>query len=186
MIENLEGEVWKPVKGYEDRYMVSNLGRLKSLFWKVSDKHKYAGQEHLLSPGISEGKKYSKGHLKTVLSKNGKTKCVYIHRIVYETFIGDFKEGYCIDHKDGNPLNNNVENLHLVTPRENVMNPNTFKNFISKHAKKVIIQETGQIFDSIEDTRKYFGVSRKLIKKLLETHRTNDKVKFNLRYYEPE
>ncbi|MBQ3989817.1 MAG: hypothetical protein II630_03150, partial [Bacteroidales bacterium] len=30
-IQDLEGEVWKPIKGYEELYEVSNKGRIKSL-----------------------------------------------------------------------------------------------------------------------------------------------------------
>lgn len=47
-----------------------------------------------------------------------------IHSMVAETFIGERPDGYDIDHKDGNKLNNSVENLHYVSRKENQTNPN--------------------------------------------------------------
>lgn len=43
-----------------------------------------------------------------------------IHRLVYEYFIGDIPDGYVIDHKDNDILNNSYENLQLITQNENV------------------------------------------------------------------
>lgn len=48
-----------------------------------------------------------------------------LHRLVWETFCGEIPEGMQIDHIDGNPANNKLDNLRLVTPKENSNNPNT-------------------------------------------------------------
>lgn len=65
-------------------------------------------------------------------SKNNKTYCyidinfgdgqkhIYIHRIVYETWIGPVSEGERINHKDNNTLNNHYSNLYIGTQRENI------------------------------------------------------------------
>lgn len=45
-----------------------------------------------------------------------------VHRIVYEMAVGPIKDGYSIDHIDGNPLNNRVENLRQVLHSENHRN----------------------------------------------------------------
>lgn len=42
-----------------------------------------------------------------------------VHRAVYETFVGEIPKGLCINHKDGNKLNNNLNNLECVTYSEN-------------------------------------------------------------------
>ena len=53
-----------------------------------------------------------------------KTK-IYVHRLVYETFVGEIPEGYQIDHINTNKLDYRIENLRCVTPKENMANPIT-------------------------------------------------------------
>lgn len=48
-----------------------------------------------------------------------------LHRLVWETFNGEIPENMQIDHKDGNPTNNALDNLKCVTAKENSNNPNT-------------------------------------------------------------
>ena len=57
----------------------------------------------------------------TMLRLGGKNKRVYVHRLVAEHFIKnpDPKNKTFVNHKDGNKLNNNMENLEWVSPREN-------------------------------------------------------------------
>lgn len=52
-----------------------------------------------------------------LLNDKGK-KTVKIHRIVYETFIGEIKDGYEVHHIDGNRQNNCIENLRMVSTSE--------------------------------------------------------------------
>lgn len=44
----------------------------------------------------------------------------YQHRLLYEAFIGDIPENHDINHKDGNGLNNNLNNLEALTRQENL------------------------------------------------------------------
>lgn len=43
-----------------------------------------------------------------------------VHRAVWETYNGKIPTGYDIDHLDGNPKNNNLDNLELITHKENL------------------------------------------------------------------
>lgn len=43
----------------------------------------------------------------------------YVHRLMYETFVGEIPNGYEINHIDGNKSNNKISNLELVTPSQN-------------------------------------------------------------------
>ena len=43
----------------------------------------------------------------------------YVHRLMYETFVGEIPSGYEINHIDGNKSNNQITNLELVTPSQN-------------------------------------------------------------------
>ena len=44
----------------------------------------------------------------------------YVHRIMAKTFLSDTNEGLQVNHKDGNKLNNHIENLEWVTRSENI------------------------------------------------------------------
>lgn len=93
-------EIWKDIKGYENLYQVSNLGRVKS-------------KRKILKAINGE-------YLKVGLSKNGKQNTLYIHRLVAKTFISNFENKPQVNHKDENKHNNCVENLEWVTFKENM------------------------------------------------------------------
>ena len=99
---------WKPVKDYERLYEVSNFGEIKSL------NYNHTGKEKLL-----KSKKDKYGYLTVNLYKNGVRKSFTIHRLVYETFVGEIPEDLQVNHIDEDKENNRVDNLNLMTPREN-------------------------------------------------------------------
>lgn len=103
-------EEWKDIKGFEGLYQISNLGNVKSLNYHMTGKEQILKQEH----------SDARGYKRITLSKDGKTIRVLVHRLVWESFNGDIPEGYQINHLDENPCNNNLENLNLVTPQENL------------------------------------------------------------------
>lgn len=108
-------EEWRPIKGLEDAYEVSNLGRVRSL------------DRFVRNPGNRSGGCRQKGKtLKACAAKNGycvvnvgRSRTQYVHRLVTEAFIGKIPHGMTVNHKDGNKNNNNVENLEIVTYSEN-------------------------------------------------------------------
>ena len=101
-------EIWKDVKGYEDIYKVSNLGRVKRLIGYQAKKERILTQ-------INNGSDY----MGVSLCKNGKAKKLYTHRIVAESFINNPKSKDEVNHIDGNRQNNKLENLEWVTRSEN-------------------------------------------------------------------
>lgn len=60
------------------------------------------------------------GYLRVYLSKNGKVSKKYVHRLVAETYIPNPENLPQINHKDGNKLNNNANNLEWCTAKENI------------------------------------------------------------------
>ena len=108
-------EIWKKIDGY-DNYEVSNLGRVKSLDRTIvySDGRSYNYKSQVLKPI-----KNKDGYLLVNLYKNGKMKTHYIHRLVYETFKGPIPEGMQCNHISENKTENNLENLNLMSPKEN-------------------------------------------------------------------
>ena len=102
-------EIWKDIKDYEGCYQISNLGNIKSLIRKNNKKEK------LLKVQIS-----TCGYYKILLYKNNKSKHFKVHRLIAIHFIPNIYNKEQINHIDGNKLNNNINNLEWVTPKENM------------------------------------------------------------------
>ena len=158
-------EIWKPVEGLEDKYLVSNLGRFFSktrnaIMKQQTDKDGYC-----------------------VIGLGGKI--CRAHRIVAQAFIPNPDNLPHINHKDGNKENNNIENLEWCTPEYN----NKYKYLLGyrnksfkmsekakKHlseirkgkgllgennnAKKVRCIETGKEYSCAREAEKEIGVSK--------------------------
>ena len=99
----LEKEIWKNIPNYEG-YQVSNLGRVKSF---------YGLKEKILKPKITRG--YYQVHL----HKNSIGKWYSIHRLVFEAFNGTIPEGLQVNHINEVKTDNKLENLNLMTAKEN-------------------------------------------------------------------
>lgn len=111
-------EVWMDVPGYEEYYEVSNQGRIRSLDRTVLTKN---GQERFYKGQIFEGSDV-KGYKIVCISRDGKQERFYIHQLVAMTFLNHTPNGntLVIDHVDGDKLNNRVDNLQIVTHRQNL------------------------------------------------------------------
>jgi len=115
----MQEEVWLPVKGYESRYKVSNLGRVKSFkrVVRISPTRTCTYGGRLMVPCLD-----STGRYATCLRKNNTSKSYTIHRIVAITFLNyndNNKYDFVVDHIDENPHNNHLSNLQVITQREN-------------------------------------------------------------------
>ena len=97
-------EVWKDTKGVFG-YQVSNLGRVRSIFSRWG-KRAY--------PRIMKGSIDSHGYVQVTISINGERKLMFVHRLVAKAFIPNPLNLEMVNHKDENPLNNNVDKLGMV------------------------------------------------------------------------
>lgn len=98
-------EIWKDIKNYEGLYQVSNLGRVKSLYYR----------EKILIPQKSKN-----GYLRVNLSKNGVVKKENIHKLVAQAFISNIDNLSQINHKNENKEDNNVNNLEWCDSKYNM------------------------------------------------------------------
>lgn len=97
-------EIWKPVRGLEFYYSVSNLGRVSSRF-------------KILKPRVT------RGYLYVVLeASDGEFRFrrnIPVHRLVAQEFVPNRLERKEVNHKDGNKINNRSDNLEWVSRQEN-------------------------------------------------------------------
>ena len=128
-MENFNGEIWKPVVGYEDYYECSNLGRVRSVDRYVKGK---THQDKQLKVGkIKDPIKDSKGYLRVYLWKENKRKLYRIHHLVAYAFpeiCGEWFEGAEIDHINTVITDNRAINIKWVTHTQNMNNPLTIEN----------------------------------------------------------
>jgi hypothetical protein len=96
-------EIWRQVVGYEGRYEVSNLGRVRNM-----------------SGLILRDRIQWTGYNRAALCKNGARKDHPVHRLVAAAFIGPRPEGLEVNHINGVRADNRAENLEYVTRRENM------------------------------------------------------------------
>ena len=120
-----DGEIWKPVVGWEEFYEVSNKGRVRSLTRTITADiprkdgtimhQKYIKEGTILKP-MDNGHSY----LNVGLHAQGrKDKHSYIHIMVAQAFIPNPQNLPQVNHKDFNKGNNTVENLEWVSDLEN-------------------------------------------------------------------
>ncbi|MES2829648.1 MAG: HNH endonuclease [Bacteroidota bacterium] len=64
--------------------------------------------------------KNQKGYCQVQLSFNGQAITKTLHKLVYMNYIGEVPSGYELNHIDGNKNNNHLENLEIVTKKENM------------------------------------------------------------------
>ena len=110
-------EIWKDIKGYEDLYQISNLGRIRS-----KDRATRNGRcNHCIKKGkILKPTLNQYGYLKVLLWKDKKSKLFTIHRLVAMAFLNKEEDKNEINHIDGNKKNNCVDNLEWVDRRGNM------------------------------------------------------------------
>ena len=124
-------EIWKDVKDYEGIYQVSNKGSIKRLAGVFSGANQF-GQwetykdEYVFSPSLD-----SKGYPQVALCIGKQKRTARVHRLVAEAFLKEPSSSLVeecnkagvkyvlVNHKDGNPLNNCIDNLEWCSPKYN-------------------------------------------------------------------
>ena len=150
-------EIWKDVPGWEDRYQISNLGRV---FSKYKNKIK-----------ALDINSYCYARLQCYDGKR-KTK-LFIHKLVGQLFVSGYKEGYVIDHIDGDKSNNIWTNLQWVSRSENCKR--AYKLGLKKAEKKdkpcyLLIDGKKVYFNRIVDAARSIGIHEKRLHHLLKTN----------------
>lgn len=151
----MENEIWKDIIGYEGIYQVSSLGRIKSLARRRFNHNSYYNSKEMILSHC----KGSTGYYQVGLCKNGKAKSLKVHKLVAMAFLGHIPCGYklVIDHINDNPLDNRLENLQIITQRENVSK--TQGKYSSKYKGVSFCNKSGKWVAMIffNKNKKYLG-----------------------------
>lgn len=99
-------EIWKDIEDFNGKYQISNTNKVKS---------NHFGRSIILKPSLNTG-----GYNSVCLRLNNKIKTRSLHRLTMEAFVPNPDNKPCINHIDGNKLNNSLENLEWCTYSENL------------------------------------------------------------------
>ena len=110
-------EIWRDVKGFEGRYKVSNLGRIKSVERTVE---RIDGNYNIVPEKIMKLSVDKEGYEQLCLTMDSKKYTLKVHKCVAEAFIENPNEYECVNHIDENKRNNRVENLEWCEQHYNV------------------------------------------------------------------
>jgi hypothetical protein len=123
-LEDMPGEIWVPVNGFESHYLISSEGRLKALARTIPH-NRYKGVmvnrvEHIMKPKVMNVTGYANYQLrKTDANGTPIQKVSTVHRFVAEHFIPNPFGKPQVNHKNGDKLDNRQVNLEWVTRNEN-------------------------------------------------------------------
>lgn len=156
--ENVNCEEWRTIKGYEGRYEVSSLGRVRSLTHLS-----WNGYAHWQKEGcLLKQRIQNAGYYVVDLKLNGKCKTKLVHRLVVETFISTIGSNV-VNHIDENRLNNHVENLEIVSQNTNLNKSSKFNQYMDRLRQTITVYDKYNgdttTFSSKAEASEYYKLS---------------------------
>jgi hypothetical protein len=153
-------EIFKDIPNYEGIYQVSNFGNVKSLERKLEFKGYLRTQKEKILKKISGDDYY-----RVNLSKCGKIKTIRVHQLVAITFLNHkpCRHKIVIDHIDSNKFNNRLDNLRLISHRENCSKEKTIKSGLPVGVSFCKINKKYKSEITINNKSKYLGLFNNII-----------------------
>lgn len=136
-------ETWKDIPQYEGLYQASTFGRIRTVEGRATYSRR-SGERHWKSR-IMKGRGDNCHTGKRVsLWKDGKPKDFLVARLVAMTFLGEPPEKFTVNHKDGNRMNNHIENLEWLSLADNIRHG--FENCLYSTQKQVSVTRNGKTY----------------------------------------
>lgn len=158
--------MWKDIKNYEGIYQVDENGDVKSCERDVPGKH--------IKEKIIQGGHYSNTYRFVCLRKDGKSRNLLVHRLVAQAFLPNPNNYPYINHKDGNKLNNNVNNLEWCTAQQNLHHAveNGLAPDWCRIKRKVTVKQGEYIslFETMKDCAAFFGFKKGWLHNQIRKH----------------
>lgn len=150
--------MWKPIKGYEGLYEISDSGQVVSCERITSDGKR-------LKRKLINGGHFSNTYRFVCLRKGGVNRNCSIHRLVAEAFIPNPLNLPEVNHKDGNKLNNCVENLEWCNRSDNLKHAveiGLVKSQCKITRSVIVIDSDGSEveFPTMQDCCSFFGFTK--------------------------
>ena len=138
---DIDNEIWLPVVGAEKYYLVSNYGKVKSIFYK--------------NGLILANSLHKQGYITVEIKMNGKRLHTFCHVLAAKAFIPNPQNKKTVNHKDGIKSNNYISNLEWTTQKEN--NIHAWKTGLNYVTEKMI-----------ENSTKGFKINKSQVKEIRE------------------
>lgn len=132
----MKTEVWVDIDGFEGKYQISSLGRVKSLSRIVEYNHPKFGLVKAINPERIMNQYLSVGYLKVDLYENLKRNREFVHRLMANAFIVKIDGKSTVNHKNGIRTDNRIENLEWCTHQENCLHAHRYLIPNNLHYKK--------------------------------------------------
>ena len=177
-------EVWKPVKGYEGSYEVSNLGNVRSLSRVV---HRTTSDRFVRGQTMSK-QLMPNGYESVTLRKNGRQRRLYVHRLVAEAFLPNEQSLREVNHRDENKSNNTLENLEWCSHSYNMKYAGGSIRRIKNRRKPVVVIDSGRPvrFESIARAANWLGVGITTVSRCCHHVKGTKRVRGKLTMFEHE
>ncbi|MFH0490476.1 HNH endonuclease [Lactiplantibacillus plantarum] len=174
--------VYKKIPRYEGIYEASDHGTIWSVEGKKTTRKMKNGQiqkriwkRRQIMPKREKRPRSKHSDLRVDLWKNGSHKTKLVSRLVASAFIPNPENKPCINHIDGNPLNNVPKNLEWCTYKEN--QKHAFKTGLNKSSKRVVLvgsyDNIQHSFISMAEASNFLGMSHGFISGLVNRGITN-------------
>ena len=115
-------EEWKDIPGYEGLYQASTQGRIRTCEGKVTSNSRFSHRvwkQRILKQKCAANSK-GRYDCRVELWKEKTHKTWLVSRLIALTWCDGYKEGYTVNHKNGNMLDNRSENLEWLSRGNNI------------------------------------------------------------------
>lgn len=171
-------EMWKDIPGYDGLYQASNMGSIRSVDGKITSNVRYAVRKW--SSRILKPKKRMRTNgmydPRVDLWKDGMHKSLLVSRLVAMTWCEGYSEELTVNHIDGNPLNNVVDNLEWITRAENIRkgrDAGLYDNAQKKCVLKDKEDNSIHVFNSQYEASRFLGRHNSYLNDRINRNKTN-------------